>query len=233
MDERGRLPLPPRYRDAFRDGIVLSQGSPDSCLRVYTEAAFDGAGVRIHGGVGAAPAGPRPAGGRSSPARYTRSWTSRIGSSFPGRCASSPGFRRRCWWWARASTWRSGPQLPTRRKWRASTRSWRRCWNRSNRESDDYVERDARPRDARRGAGRAGRATRRPLCRLHARRRRPRRGDPRARAAGRHPAGHRRRRRGDRARPRRGSSRFEGSFGSRRATSATSARSAGRWSSRR
>ena len=40
MDERGRLPLPPRYRDAFRDGIVLSQGSPDKCLRVYTEAAF-------------------------------------------------------------------------------------------------------------------------------------------------------------------------------------------------
>lgn len=40
MDERGRLPLPPRYRDAFRDGVVLSQGSPDRCLRVYTEAAF-------------------------------------------------------------------------------------------------------------------------------------------------------------------------------------------------
>ena len=40
MDERGRLPLPPRYRDVFRDGIVLSQGSPDRCLRVYTEAAF-------------------------------------------------------------------------------------------------------------------------------------------------------------------------------------------------
>ena len=41
MDERGRVPLPPRYRDAFRDGIVLSQGSPDRCLRAYTQAAFD------------------------------------------------------------------------------------------------------------------------------------------------------------------------------------------------
>lgn len=41
MDERGRLPFPPRYRDAFRDGIVLSQGSPDPCLRAYTTAAFD------------------------------------------------------------------------------------------------------------------------------------------------------------------------------------------------
>ena len=40
MDERGRLPLPPRYRDAFREGVVLSQGSPDRCLRVYSEAAF-------------------------------------------------------------------------------------------------------------------------------------------------------------------------------------------------
>jgi len=40
MDERGRVPLPPRYRDSFREGIVLSQGSPDRCLRVYTVAAF-------------------------------------------------------------------------------------------------------------------------------------------------------------------------------------------------
>ena len=41
MDERGRVPLPPRYRDAFRDGIVLSQGSPDRCLRLFTPAAFE------------------------------------------------------------------------------------------------------------------------------------------------------------------------------------------------
>jgi MraZ protein len=41
MDERGRVPLPPRYRDAFREGIVLSQGSPDRCLRVYTVSAFN------------------------------------------------------------------------------------------------------------------------------------------------------------------------------------------------
>jgi len=40
MDERGRIPLPPRYRDAFRDGVVLSQGAPDPCLRVYTRDAF-------------------------------------------------------------------------------------------------------------------------------------------------------------------------------------------------
>jgi MraZ protein len=41
MDERGRVPLPPRYRDAFRSGVVLSQGSPDHCLRIYTQEAFE------------------------------------------------------------------------------------------------------------------------------------------------------------------------------------------------
>src|SRR5438128_4806388 len=41
MDERGRLPLPPRYRDAFRDGAVLSEGVPDRCLHIYTAEAFD------------------------------------------------------------------------------------------------------------------------------------------------------------------------------------------------
>ena len=41
MDERGRVPLPPRYRDAFRSGTVLSQGSPDRCVRIYTPDAFE------------------------------------------------------------------------------------------------------------------------------------------------------------------------------------------------
>lgn len=46
MDERGRVPLPPRYRDAFRNGIVLSQGSPDRCLRVYTMEEFENEAAR-------------------------------------------------------------------------------------------------------------------------------------------------------------------------------------------
>jgi MraZ protein len=41
MDERGRVPLPPKFRDAFRAGVVLSQGSPDRCVRVYTADAFE------------------------------------------------------------------------------------------------------------------------------------------------------------------------------------------------
>lgn len=40
MDERGRLPVPPRYRDALARGAVLSQGSPDRSLRLYTDASF-------------------------------------------------------------------------------------------------------------------------------------------------------------------------------------------------
>ena len=41
MDERGRVPLPPRYREAFRTGIVLSQGSPDRCIFLHTMEAFE------------------------------------------------------------------------------------------------------------------------------------------------------------------------------------------------
>src|SRR5581483_12199962 len=40
MDERGRIPLPPRFRDAFRDGIVLSPGSPDRCLLLHSAEEF-------------------------------------------------------------------------------------------------------------------------------------------------------------------------------------------------
>ena len=40
MDERGRVPLPPRYRDAFARGAVLSQG-PDPCLRLFTAESFE------------------------------------------------------------------------------------------------------------------------------------------------------------------------------------------------
>lgn len=41
IDERGRVPLPPPYRDAFRDGAVLSQGSPDKCIMVFSAPAWE------------------------------------------------------------------------------------------------------------------------------------------------------------------------------------------------
>jgi MraZ protein len=40
MDDRGRIPVPPRYRDALAVGPLLSQG-PDPCLRLFTAASFN------------------------------------------------------------------------------------------------------------------------------------------------------------------------------------------------
>ncbi len=40
MDERGRVPVPPRYRDLFARGAVLNQG-PDPCLRLFTAESFE------------------------------------------------------------------------------------------------------------------------------------------------------------------------------------------------
>jgi MraZ protein len=41
MDERGRVPMPPRYRDALMQGIILTQGTPDRCIRAYPLDAFE------------------------------------------------------------------------------------------------------------------------------------------------------------------------------------------------
>ena len=41
MDDRGRIPLPPRFRRDLQDGVVLTQGTPDRCLRVYPNAKFE------------------------------------------------------------------------------------------------------------------------------------------------------------------------------------------------
>ncbi len=41
MDERGRVPLPPRYREPLMQGIILTQGTPDHCIRAYPVEAFE------------------------------------------------------------------------------------------------------------------------------------------------------------------------------------------------
>jgi MraZ protein len=41
MDERGRVPLPPIYRQSLLQGLVLTQGNPDACVRVYPSAKFE------------------------------------------------------------------------------------------------------------------------------------------------------------------------------------------------
>ena len=41
MDERGRVPMPPKFRDALGQGIILTQGTPDRCVRAYPTDAFE------------------------------------------------------------------------------------------------------------------------------------------------------------------------------------------------
>jgi MraZ protein len=35
LDEKGRLPIPPKYRGALKDGVVLTPGA-ENCITVYT-----------------------------------------------------------------------------------------------------------------------------------------------------------------------------------------------------
>lgn len=35
IDEKGRVPLPPRFRQCFKDGVIVAP-SPEKCLSVYT-----------------------------------------------------------------------------------------------------------------------------------------------------------------------------------------------------
>lgn len=41
MDERGRVPIPPRFRDSFLSGIILTQGRPDRCIRAFPPSNFE------------------------------------------------------------------------------------------------------------------------------------------------------------------------------------------------
>ena len=40
IDDRGRVPIPARYREAFVDGLVLVEGL-DGCLEVYTQEGYE------------------------------------------------------------------------------------------------------------------------------------------------------------------------------------------------
>lgn len=41
MDERGRIPMPPRYREALMQGLILTQATPDRCIRAYPVDVFE------------------------------------------------------------------------------------------------------------------------------------------------------------------------------------------------
>src|SRR5262249_5182154 len=46
MDDRGRVPMPSRFRDAFAGGVVLAP-APPRCLRVYTTEAYTLAAAQV------------------------------------------------------------------------------------------------------------------------------------------------------------------------------------------
>ena len=39
IDEKGRMPIPPRFRNAFKDGVVLTPGA-EKCIIAYTTAEW-------------------------------------------------------------------------------------------------------------------------------------------------------------------------------------------------
>src|SRR3972149_4426791 len=39
IDEKGRVPVPPRFRNALKDGVVLTPGA-EKCITVYTPAEW-------------------------------------------------------------------------------------------------------------------------------------------------------------------------------------------------
>ncbi|HMS57852.1 MAG TPA: hypothetical protein PKA49_03275 [Tepidiformaceae bacterium] len=50
LDDKGRVPMPPRYRPFFDGPAILTAGA-DRCIAVYTQAAFDAEGARLEGSV--------------------------------------------------------------------------------------------------------------------------------------------------------------------------------------
>ena len=41
LDDRGRVAIPAKYRGEFPDNLAVITPSPEGCLRVYPEAAFE------------------------------------------------------------------------------------------------------------------------------------------------------------------------------------------------
>jgi MraZ protein len=41
VDEKGRLPLPPKFRRQMKDGVILTKGTGERCVTVYPVAEFE------------------------------------------------------------------------------------------------------------------------------------------------------------------------------------------------
>jgi MraZ protein len=49
VDAKGRVPLPPKYREKLKDGVVLTAG-PESCIVAYSSAEWDKLAANLPGG---------------------------------------------------------------------------------------------------------------------------------------------------------------------------------------
>ncbi len=49
VDEKGRVPLPPKFRREFRDGLVLTAG-PEKCIIAYTAAEWQKVAASLSAG---------------------------------------------------------------------------------------------------------------------------------------------------------------------------------------
>jgi len=50
VDEKGRVPLPPKFRREFRDGLVLTAG-PEKCVIAYAVAAWEKLAASLNAGA--------------------------------------------------------------------------------------------------------------------------------------------------------------------------------------
>jgi MraZ protein len=50
VDAKGRVPLPTRYREKLKDGVVLSEG-PERCIVAYSQAEWEKVAAGLSGGA--------------------------------------------------------------------------------------------------------------------------------------------------------------------------------------
>jgi MraZ protein len=50
VDEKGRLPLPPRFREQLKSGLILTAG-PEKCIVVYTPSEWENLAGVLTGGT--------------------------------------------------------------------------------------------------------------------------------------------------------------------------------------
>ena len=190
--------MPPRYRDAFMQGVILTQGSPDRCLRAYPTNGFEEQAALYTERTRDHAQRPRP-----PPRLLQQRLPGRAGPAGPGADPADPArlgrpdqpHRRRR---RTANGLKSGTRPDFDAAVEQEEAEFRQTWGRTI----DYGS-TGTPRAG--DAARGPRGPRRPpgwsLRRLHAGRRRSRGSNHGRRLAGRRSPWHRRRRRGHGAGP--------------------------------